>query len=169
MTPSPGLGVAACTRFAWVAMLALVVAIGPLAAEEPTDSLPRHALEIRALTEPEAVLAELPEAIDIAIKEADARELALLQLARANACRVMADWRCQHEAGAAAAEAAERALDPVLQIRGLIAEARGHIALQDYTRGEQLLGDAQTLLAVAGIVGGCVSGVFVAQRIPRQA
>lgn len=126
----------------------LALAAGQAGAEGGiSDSLPRHALEVRALTEPEAVLEELPAAIEIAIEKADARELALLQLAHANACRVMADWRCQREAGAAAAVAAERAADPILQVRGLIAEARGHIALQDYTRGEQLLGTAQALLA----------------------
>ncbi|HWS27463.1 MAG TPA: hypothetical protein VN259_12960, partial [Xanthomonadales bacterium] len=123
----------------------VAVGIGQLGAEtQPTDSLPRHALEIQALTEPEAVLAALPAAMDRAGD--NSRERALLELARANACRVMADWNCQSLAGEAAVAAAERAADPILQIRGLIAQSRGFIALQDYTRGELLLGQAQVLL-----------------------
>lgn len=110
----------------------------------PPDALPRHPLETLALTDPEAVLAELPAELERAA--GDARAVALLELAHANACRVMADWNCQREAGAAAAAAGERAADGILQVRGLIAQARGHIALQDYTRGEQLLASAQLLL-----------------------
>lgn len=109
------------------------------------DTVPRHPLETLGLTDPEGVLAALPA--ERAAAADDPRTLALLELAHANACRVMADWNCQRAAGAAAAAAAERAADPVLQVRGLIIEARGHIALQDYTRGEQLLGSAQVLLA----------------------
>lgn len=129
------------------AIVAALVACEPsrLQAADGADSLPRHALEIQALTDPEGVLAALPAAR--ADADDDARTQALLDLAHANACRVMADWKCQREQGAAAAAAAERAADPILQVRGLIAEARGHIALQDYTRGEQLLGSAQVLLA----------------------
>jgi diguanylate cyclase (GGDEF)-like protein/PAS domain S-box-containing protein len=137
------LRIAAATLGCWLALVSPLVG----AEGEASDGLPRHALEIRALTEPEAVLAELPAAIEAASTSGDDRELALLQLAYANACRVMADWNCQREAGAAAAVASERAADPILRVRGLIAQARGYIALQDYTRGEQLLGDAQALLA----------------------
>jgi diguanylate cyclase (GGDEF)-like protein/PAS domain S-box-containing protein len=136
-------GLAAAVLGCWLALAVPVAA----AEGDASDGLPRHALEIKALTEPEAVLKELPAAIDAASEAGDPRELALLQLAHANACRVMADWRCQREAGAAAAAASEQAADPILQVRGLIAEARGLIALQDYTRGEQLLGSAQTVLA----------------------
>ncbi|MBV6414160.1 MAG: sensor domain-containing diguanylate cyclase [Xanthomonadales bacterium PRO6] len=111
----------------------------------PPDTLPRHPLETLALTDPEGVLARLPA--ERAAAAGDPRTLALLELAHANACRVMADWNCQRATGATASAAAERAGDPVLQVRGLIIEARGHIALQDYTRGEQLLASAQMLLA----------------------
>ncbi len=132
-------------RAALVGLWVAAAGIGQLGAEtQPTDSLPRHALEIQALTEPEAVLAALPAAMDRAGD--NSRERALLELARANACRVMADWNCQSRAGEAAVAAAERAADPVLQIRGLIAQSRGFIALQDFTRGELLLGKAQILL-----------------------
>lgn len=144
MMPSPRTGLVARACLALLGLwLGLVGA--RLGAETPTtDTLPRHPLEIQALTEPEAVLAALPAAFERAGD--DAHELALLELARANACRVMADWNCQSLAGAAAVAAAERAADPILQIRGLVAQSRGFIALQDYTRGELLLGKAQVLL-----------------------
>lgn len=85
------------------------------------------------------MLAELPGELERAA--GGDRAVALLELAHANACRVMADGNCQREAGAAAAAAGERAADSILQVRGLIAQA-GPIALQDYTRGEQLLASA---------------------------
>lgn len=141
----PRTGLAVRVRATLAGLWVLATGIGSLQAESPpADSLPRHALEIQALTEPEAVLAALPAALERAGD--DAHEQALLQLAHANACRVMADWNCQSQAGEAAVAAAERAADPILQIRGLIAQSRGYIALQDYTRGELLLGKAQVLL-----------------------
>lgn len=127
------------------ALAGLCLLAGAAWAQVPApDALPRHPLETRALTDPETVLAQLPGELERAA--GDARAVALLELAHANACRVMADWNCQREAGAAAAAAGERAADGILQVRGLIAQARGHIALQDYTRGEQLLASAQLLL-----------------------
>jgi diguanylate cyclase (GGDEF)-like protein/PAS domain S-box-containing protein len=132
-------------RAALVGLWALTTVSGVAVAEPPADSLPRHPLEIQALTQPEAVLAELPDARRQAGD--DARTLALLELAHANACRVMADWHCQHAAGAAGVAAAQDAKDPILEVRSLIAQARGLMALQDFIRGEQLLGRAQALLA----------------------
>ena len=108
--------------------------------------IPQHALETRALVEPEAALREIREALSQAEARHDFHEQALLQLARANACRVVADWACQRDAGVATVTAARAAGDATLEIRGLIAEARGRIALQDYTRAEHLLGDAQLML-----------------------
>ncbi len=108
--------------------------------------LPRHPLEIKALTEPEQVLKELPAALEAARAKNDIRTVALLYLARANACRVMADWPCQRSAGGSAREAAVLANDPVIEVRGLIADSRAAIAMQDFVRGEQLLSDAETLL-----------------------
>lgn len=105
--------------------------------------LPRHALEEQALLEPERVMREVPALVAKASASHDVREVALLELARANACRVVANWQCQREAGKAAEEAARAAQLPVLQVRGLIAEARGFMALQDYTQGERLLGQAE--------------------------
>jgi diguanylate cyclase (GGDEF)-like protein/PAS domain S-box-containing protein len=141
--PSPAAGLSELARVALVGLCLLAPAWAK-AQTATGDSLPRHPLETRALTEPEAVLAAIPAELERA--QGDARTLALLEPAHANACRVMADWNCQREAGAAAAAAGERAADGILQVRGLIAQARGQIALQDYTRGEQLLASAQLLL-----------------------
>ena len=129
----------------WIASAALCVSAA-LHAQNGDSDLPRHPLEIAALVEPERVLRELPAEIERATASSNTREVALLQLARANACRVVANWTCQRDAGNAAVIAARAAADPILQVRGLIAESRGSIARQDYTRGEHLLGDAQILL-----------------------
>ena len=111
--------------------------------------LPRHPLEDRALSEPEKVLAELPALLAKARAASDSREVALLELARANACRVIANWSCQRDAGAAASAAAKAANVPELQVRGLIGQARGFMALQDYTQGEELLGQAELVMRAA--------------------
>lgn len=112
----------------------------------PADALDRHPLELRALVEPEAVLIELHQALISARLAGDAREIARLELARANACRVVADWDCQREAGIEARRAATEAGRPHLAVRGLIAESRARIAMQDYARGERLLAEAELLL-----------------------
>ena len=145
----------------WVAGLALLgavlcfAAMTALHAAAPSDrpasenpevegsKLPRHPLEIRALVEPEAVLAQLPGEIAAARAARDRRKLALLYLAEANACRVIADWLCQRNAGINAREAAQAAGDTILLMRGLIAESRASIALKDFTKGEKLLGEAE--------------------------
>ncbi len=116
--------------------------------DEPSANpgVPQHALEIKALQSPEKVLGELPPRIREARARGDSHELALLLLAQANACRVIADWPCQRIAGAGAAEAAKAAGEPILRVRALIAESRATIAMQDFTRGEQLLGQAEVLL-----------------------
>jgi diguanylate cyclase (GGDEF)-like protein/PAS domain S-box-containing protein len=110
------------------------------------DGLLRHPLETRGLQEPDAVIAELPAALERAAQRGDMHELALLYLARANACRVIADWNCQREAGGRARDAASASGDTLLAVRGLIADSRASIALQDFSRGEHLLGEAQRLL-----------------------
>ncbi|MBL8516212.1 MAG: diguanylate cyclase [Betaproteobacteria bacterium] len=106
----------------------------------------RHAQEIRALKDPQAVLAELPAQIAAARQRGDFRELALLHLAEANACRVIANLRCQADAGGRAHEAAERAGEVALQVRGLIMQSRGTLALQDFSRTSQLLTTAERIL-----------------------
>jgi diguanylate cyclase (GGDEF)-like protein/PAS domain S-box-containing protein len=105
--------------------------------------LPRHELEIAALTEPEVALDKIEAAL---ASNPEPEERALLQLARANACRVIANWSCQRDAGMEAAGSARALGDDVLLVRGLIAEARARFALADFTRGERLLGEAQAVL-----------------------
>jgi len=146
-------------RLAAPALLALAIAPGALWAQtaRPTpatpaapaparDELPRHALEIKALVDPVGVLRELPARLQAAQAGNDWREQALLQLARANACRVLASWPCQRDASTAARLAAELAREPILQVRGLIAEARACISMQEFNRGERSLGAAEHLL-----------------------
>ncbi|MCQ4164326.1 diguanylate cyclase domain-containing protein [Tahibacter harae] len=116
------------------------------AATAGAAELERHALETRALLEPEAVLDALPAPLAAAQQRGDMHELALLYLAKANACRVIADWNCQREAGSRARDAALASGSTWLAVRGLIADSRGSIALQDFSRGEHLLGEAQRLL-----------------------
>jgi diguanylate cyclase (GGDEF)-like protein/PAS domain S-box-containing protein len=111
-----------------------------------TSQLVRHPLETNALTDPKGVLKILPGKIQNAKASNNYEELALLYLAESNACRVIADWKCQSLSGHNARLAAENADLPELQVRGLIAESRGVIALQDFTYGEDLLGDAERLL-----------------------
>lgn len=110
------------------------------------SELPRHALEIQALTEPAEVLKVLPAALQRAAERKDEREIALLNLALANACRMVADWECQRSAGALARKHGDLAGDPILAMRGLIAEARARLALQDYSQGERLLGETELRL-----------------------
>ena len=57
--------------------------------------LPRHPLEEQALSQPEAVLRQLPPLLARARADGNWRELALLYLAQSNACRVIAEWPCQ--------------------------------------------------------------------------
>ncbi|MGH8049108.1 MAG: diguanylate cyclase domain-containing protein [Arenimonas sp.] len=76
------------------------------------------------------------------------KEAALLYLAQSNACRVIADWKCQTASAANAHGAAALARLPELQIRGLIAQSRGNIAMQEFTSGEEELGDAERLLTL---------------------
>ena len=135
---------------AWgVATAVLLAAAGARAEDAPAGApgVPQHALELEALQAPERVLVELPPRIRAARASGDSRELALLLLAQANACRVVADWPCQRVAGAGAAQAARAAGEPILRVRALIAESRATMAMQDFTRGEQLLGQAEALLA----------------------
>lgn len=122
----------------------LCFASGQVVAIDPP--LSRHALETRALVDPKGVLTELPALLEQAKASKDNKELALLYLAQSNACRVIADWSCQTQAAQNASIAAIAANLPELQIRGLIAESRGLMQLQEFNRGENLLGEAVRLL-----------------------
>jgi diguanylate cyclase (GGDEF)-like protein len=117
-----------------------------LHAEDDSSSLPRHPLERQALVDPQAALVGIEAALVQAEASDDLREQALLQLARANACRVVADWPCQRNAGMAASRFGAAVDDPVLKVRGLIAEARAAMAMQDYSLGEQRLASAEIVL-----------------------
>jgi diguanylate cyclase (GGDEF)-like protein/PAS domain S-box-containing protein len=136
----------ACVRSWLVTTLLVMVGTGVLADAPASSTLPRHALEEQALSDPELVLRQLPALIHAAETTANTRELALLYLAEANACRVIANWQCQRRAGGAAVEAAERSNDPILIVRGLINDSRARMALQDFTGGEQVLSRAELLL-----------------------
>lgn len=129
-------------------MVAFSMLCCAVASAQPLE-FERHQLELRALTEPDDVLAELPAALAAAAERNDPRETVLLNLAKANACRVVADWPCQRDAGAEAAALAERLNEPRLQVRGLIAESRGRASTQDFSRAEQLLAKAETVLKSA--------------------
>ncbi len=117
-----------------------------LAGFDAASELPRHPLEIRALSEPDQVLKLIPQALSEAAEKGDGRELALLHLANANACRMVADWHCQRGAGVRAREHADAAGEPILAMRGLIAESRASISLQDYSRAERALGETAVRL-----------------------
>ncbi|MCB1590269.1 MAG: hypothetical protein KDI56_15270, partial [Xanthomonadales bacterium] len=107
------------------------------------DPLP---IELEALQEPRRVIAELPELQAEAVRAQDQERLALLYLAEANACRVIANWICQRDAGEHAVLTAGVPALVDLRIRGLIAQARGQISLGDFSRGERTLADAEVLL-----------------------
>ncbi len=136
-------------RLVLITVLLTGSAIAQESAGADPSTVPRHPLELRGLVEPEAVLAELPAELAAAQAAGNQRQLALLYLAEANACRVMADWLCQRRASANAAAAAVIAGQPQLVARGKILEGRAVIGLQDYALGEKLLAEAQTQLALA--------------------
>lgn len=127
-------------------LLAQCVACGTAWGATTDSNVERHPQEIRALKDPQSVLAELPLQIAAARQRADFRELALLHLAEANACRVMGNFACQAAAGQRAHQAAEQAGQVSLQVRGLIIESRGRLALQDFSRTSQLLTTAERIL-----------------------
>lgn len=133
-------------RFAWPIGTGIwLVLVGGLAMAVVSEA-ERHPLEAEALSQPEAVLAKLPPLLADAQSRGAKRELALLELARANACRVVANWDCQRDAGRAAQMAADEAGEPFLAIRALIAESRGLMAKQQYSPGSQLLAEAERRL-----------------------
>ncbi len=111
-----------------------------------SDPTPRHAQEIRALTDPSGAMQAIPALLTQANQAENHAEVALLHLARANACRIFANWPCQRESGLAVIAAAQRANRPILQVRGQIALARAETLLQNFTKAESALADAGLLL-----------------------
>lgn len=127
----------------------ILIAGAPLAADEfaSPSSIPMLPIEREALADPDGVRQRLPGLLEAARRDADERTVAMLYLAEANACRVVADWVCQRGAGARAGESARKIGDRVLEARALIASGRGRIALGDYYAGERELGQAELMLA----------------------
>lgn len=105
----------------------------------------RHPLEVEALTQPREVLKKLPAARS-ALAKGDDVGLAKLALAEANACRVIANWRCQRRAGSAAITAADRSGSVYLQVRARIALGRALSRLGDFNSAARVLADAQQRL-----------------------
>ena len=105
----------------------------------------RHPLEVEALTQPREVLKKLPAA-RTALAKGDDAGLAKLALAEANACRVIADWRCQRRAGSAAITAADRSRSVYLQVRARIALGRALSRLGDFNSAARTLAEAQRKL-----------------------
>ena len=132
--------------FNWPCLVAVTLLLAVPWAQAMLDDTERHPLESEALAHPDQVLAQLPPLLEAARQRGDQRELALLELAHANACRVVANWDCQRDAGRAAQLAADEAGEPLLAIRALIAESRGLMAKQDYSPGGQLLAEAERRL-----------------------
>lgn len=105
----------------------------------------RHPLEIEALTRPQEVLKKLPSARKALAKD-DHTAAAKLALAEANACRVIADWRCQRRAGSNAILEADQTASVYLQVRSRIALGRGLSRLGDFNSAARVLADAQQRL-----------------------
>lgn len=105
----------------------------------------RHPLEVEALTQPREVLQKLPAARNALAKD-DHAGTAKLELAAANACRVIADWGCQRQAGSAAVVAADRTSSIYLQVRARIALGRALSRLGDFNSAARTLADAQQRL-----------------------
>lgn len=102
----------------------------------------RHPLEQQALANPDQVLAEIGRLESRAVAAKDFHTLALLELARANACRVKADWACLQRAGQAAYDNALQARMPDLQVRALVQLSLASQYHGDYHGANELLEQA---------------------------
>ncbi len=109
----------------------------------------RHRLEILALTEPLKALDEIRAARKTLAAD-NYVEAAKLGLAEANACRVIADWRCQRRAGTIAISATDRTNDVYLQVRARIALGRALSRLGDFNSAARTLAEAQRRLGKSG-------------------
>jgi diguanylate cyclase (GGDEF)-like protein len=145
------------TRLRLRTALLLLAAAAALAGSTALASVPapaegverRHPLEIEALTRPREVLAKLAQARK-SLAQDDHSEAAKLALAEANACRVIADYRCQRRAGSAAIQAADRTADVYLQVRARIAVGRALSRLGDFNAAARVLAEAQQRLGDGG-------------------
>lgn len=127
--------VIACFAFA-------ILALDGLAAVEGDQ---RHPFEVEALTQPREVLQKLPAARNLLAKD-DHAGMAKLALAAANACRVIANWGCQRQAGSAAVAAADQTSSIYLQVRARIALGRALSRLGDFNNAARTLAEAQQRL-----------------------
>ncbi len=128
-------------------LIATLLCLTPLLlAQEssPASEIPRHPLESMGLVAPDRALSQIETALAAA---ATGDERALLLIAKANACRVTANWICQRDSGKEAARLGAKSGNDTLAARGKIAEARARIHLEDFAQGERVLGEAQVLLA----------------------
>ncbi len=116
-----------------------------LAASAASVTDRRHPLEILALNEPKAALEKIGAARR-ALDKNDHVLAAKLALAEANACRVIADYRCQRRAGTAAMSEAERTDSVYLQVRARIAIGRSLSRLGDFNAAARTLAEAQRRL-----------------------
>lgn len=148
LTP-PRRETAATSIWAAVALILLGAMSTAFAGAAPSAADERHPLEIEALTRPREVLAKLPSARK-ALAESDRIGAAKLALAEANACRVIADWRCQRRAGSAAVLDADRTSSVYLQVRARIALGRGLSRLGDFNSAARVLAEAQRRLGDDG-------------------
>jgi diguanylate cyclase (GGDEF)-like protein len=105
----------------------------------------RHPLEILALSEPKAALQKI-EAARRELGPNDRTLAAKLALAEANACRVIADYRCQRRAGTTAMAEADRTDSVYLQVRARIAIGRSLSRLGDFNNAARTLAEAQRRL-----------------------
>ncbi len=142
----PYLGLLTNTLWLVVFFIGFTTAQAQSASEN--DGITRHPLEVEALAQPRAVLDKLPALLTAALQRDDYVELSLLYLAKSNACRVIADWDCQMQAAWQASQTAIHANRPLLQIRGLISQGRGQMAIQAYSSAEKTMGEAERLLAL---------------------
>lgn len=108
----------------------------------------RHPLEIEALTEPRLVLEKLAAA-RAAVSAPNFVELAKLDLAEANACRVIANWQCQRRAALTAITNADKTNSVYLQVRARINEGRAHASLGEFNAASRALAQAQQRLGNA--------------------
>ena len=123
----------------------LLLASLPFACLAAPEGDQRHPLEVEALTRPRQVLEKLPAA-RATLTKGDHVGVAKLALAEANACRVIANWRCQRRAGSSAITAADRSGSVYLQVRARIALGRALSRLGDFNSAARILAEAQQKL-----------------------
>ncbi len=126
-----------------------LVASTPFIAFAADGNERRHPLEILALTEPLNALEQIRAARKTLAADNHV-EAAKLALAEANACRVIADWRCQRRAGTTAIAAADRTADIYLQVRARVALGRALSRLGDFNSAARTIAEAQRRLGENG-------------------